>query len=110
MEVTRQEQESDTVEDAQVNFRRGTERYVPGRTWNLRYAVTIEMSPEPLFTLALGFFPPLHALQFLLSMTHALGALFGTSISITSEQSECADLLRKVFPRALLPQKGLSSF
>ena len=97
MEITREEQESDEVEDAEINFRCGAERYVSGRAWNLWYGVINDNPCEPLFMLTLGIFPSLRLLQYLLSMTVALGALSDTSISITSEPSECADPSKRAF-------------
>jgi len=39
VEVTRQEQESESMEDAEINLRRGAKRDVSGRTWNLWYGI-----------------------------------------------------------------------
>ena len=98
LEGARQKQESDEMEDAQVDFCCCTERSVPGGTRNLRYGVINCVVCEPVFTL--GIFPSLLLRQYRPSTTDALGALSVTLISITSGPSECADLWKRAFPLA----------
>ena len=86
------------MEDAEIHLQRGAKPYVSGRAWNLRYGAINSDRYEQLLTLMLGIFPSLRRQQCLLSMTAALGALSDTSISITSEQSECADPSKRGFP------------
>jgi hypothetical protein len=54
VEVTKQEQESREVEDAEINLQRGAKRYGSGRARNLRYGVIKDNLCEQLFVLTLG--------------------------------------------------------
>ena len=47
VEVTRQEQESHEMEDAEINLHCGAERHVPERARNIRYGVINDNPCEP---------------------------------------------------------------
>ena len=90
------------MEDAEVDLRRGTERDVSGRAGNLRYGAMKCNHYERLLTLITRLLPTISPpTQSPLSMTIALGVSSDMLISITSEPSECADLLKRACPPGL---------